>query len=132
MVPELVEGLCDYVNEKWEKSAVHLASYVLWRLNWIHPFTDGNGRTARAVSYAVLCVRLGYRLPGTTTIPELISTNKTPYYEALEAADASWKEDEANLRVLEALVSELLAAQLMTVHDAATGKGVAPTRPKLH
>src|SRR6266853_5258086 len=74
MVPEEVEHMCDYVNDNWEKSSpVHLAAYALWKLNWIHPFTDGNGRTARAISYLLLCLRLGYRLPGTNTIPEQIS-----------------------------------------------------------
>ena len=30
-------------NDNWDDSTpVHLASYVMWRLNWIHPFTDGN------------------------------------------------------------------------------------------
>lgn len=50
-VAELVEDMCDCVNEHWETaSAVHPAAYVMWRLNWIHPFADGNGRTSRAVS----------------------------------------------------------------------------------
>ena len=48
MVAELVEDMCDYVNENWEaKSAIHLAAYIMWRLNWIHPFADGNGRLSR-------------------------------------------------------------------------------------
>ena len=77
LVPELVEQMCDYVNENWgKKSPIHLCAYVLWRLNWIHPFVDGNGRTARAVSYLVLCVGMGYRLPGTKTIPELIAEDR--------------------------------------------------------
>lgn len=64
MVPEEIEHMCDYINDNWEKSLpIHLAAYALWKLNWIHPFTDGNGRTARAVSYLLLCLRLGYRLP---------------------------------------------------------------------
>jgi Fic family protein len=113
LVPELVEELCDYVNANWERPPVHLAAYILWRLNWIHPFTDGNGRTARAVSYLVLCVRLGYRLPGTRTIPEQIAGNKTPYYDALEAADAG------DLGPLEDLLSGHLATQLLDVHKAA-------------
>lgn len=112
-VPELVEDLCDYVNANWDKSPAHLAAYILWRMNWIHPFTDGNGRTARAVSYLVFCIRLGYRLPGTRTIPEQIAENKTPYYEALEAADAG------DLGPLEDLLMSLLAAQLLDVHKAA-------------
>lgn len=74
LVPEKIEEMCDYVNENWkDKSPLHLAAYVMWRLNWIHPFTDGNGRTARAASYLVLCTRLGYRLPGTNTIPDQIA-----------------------------------------------------------
>ena len=47
-VPKHIDEMCAYVNDHWTKSAVHLASYLMWRLNWIHPFTDGNGRTARA------------------------------------------------------------------------------------
>jgi Fic family protein len=30
LVPELVEDLCDYVNEKWAKATpIHLASYIM-------------------------------------------------------------------------------------------------------
>ena len=36
---------CDYINKNWhECSAFHLSAYEMWRLNWIHPFTDGNGQ----------------------------------------------------------------------------------------
>jgi Fic family protein len=59
LVDELVHEMCDYVNKNWnEKTAIHLSAYVLWRLNWIHPFTDGNGRTARAVYRALRASRL--------------------------------------------------------------------------
>ncbi len=61
VVPELMEHLCDYVNENWRlKSPSHLAAYVLWKINWIHPFVDGNGRTARVVSYIVMCAGLRF------------------------------------------------------------------------
>ena len=53
-VPEMVEDLCDYVNTNWQSSAIHLAAFVMWNLNWIPPFTDGKGRTSRAASYLVL------------------------------------------------------------------------------
>jgi Fic family protein len=119
LVPELVEQLCDYVNENWGRSAIHLASYVMWRLNWIHPFVDGNGRTTRAISFVVLCVRLGYPVPGSNTIPEQIAKNKTPYYEALEAADASCQEQGFDVSSVETLMGTLLANQLASViHDA--------------
>lgn len=118
LVPELVEDMCEEVNQKWltDASAIELGAYVLWRMNWIHPFVDGNGRTARAVSYLVLCVRLGYRLPGKRTIPEHIATNKKPYYAALESADGG------DLAPLTNYLSELLAQQLLEVYDIATGQ----------
>jgi hypothetical protein len=46
----------------------------MWRTNWVHPFDDGNGRTARAASYLVLCVKLGYRLPGKKSLIDLVTT----------------------------------------------------------
>jgi Fic family protein len=123
LVPELVEHLCDYLNDNWTKvSPLHLAAYALWRMNWIHPFVDGNGRTSRAVSYLVLSVRLGYVLPGTTTIPEQISKNKDPYYKALEAADTAQAAEKLDLAEMEKLLESLLAGQLVSVIDAARSK----------
>lgn len=116
-VPELIEDLCDYVNEKWaEKSPLHLAAYVMWKLNWIHPFTDGNGRTSRAAAYLVLCLRLGYLLPGRLTIPDQIASNKKPYYDALEAADSLWSTGVVDLTAMKNLLGGMLAAQLVAVH----------------
>jgi len=123
LVPELVEQLCDCLNENWTiVSPLHLAAYTLWRMNWIHPFVDGNGRTSRAVSYLVLSVRLGYVLPGTTTIPEQISKNKDPYYKALEAADSAQAAGKLDLAEMERFLESLLAAQLVSVIDAARSK----------
>ncbi len=69
-----------------------LAAYVLWRLNWIHPFVQGNGRTARALSYFLLCYKLGQWLPGQNIIPEQIRANPERYYELLNEADRTAKE----------------------------------------
>lgn len=120
-VPERIEELCDYINEKWdEKSPVHLASYVMWRLNWIHPFTDGNGRTSRAASYMILCVKLGYVIPGKNTIPDQIAADKTPYYRALEAADDAWEQGKIDLTAMKELLSAMLAKQLYEIHAQST------------
>jgi len=119
LVAELVEQFCDYVNENWNKSPIHLAAYTLWRINWIHPFVDGNGRTARAASYLVLCVRLGYRLPGINTIPEQISRQKDPYYKSLEAADAVTGHKEVDVSQMEKVLESLLANQLLSIYEAA-------------
>ena len=38
-VPTYIKEMCDLVNNMWNTSSpVHLASYVMWRINWIHPF----------------------------------------------------------------------------------------------
>jgi Fic family protein len=130
LVSELVEELCDYVNENWTRySPIHLAAYILWRLNWIHPFVDGNGRTTRIVSFIVLCIRVGYRLPGSNTIPDQIARHKKPYYEALERADAAYEENQRiDVSAMEGLVSTLLANQLANILKDA---GSDPTRSTL-
>jgi Fic family protein len=125
-VPQLVEELCDYVNDNWEAATpLHLAAYVMWRLNWIHPFADGNGRTARAVSYLVLCMKMSGRIPGSPTIPDLISENKKPYYDALEAADERWiSQQQIDLTRLEEVLGNLLAEQLVSALEEATGHSI--------
>jgi Fic family protein len=116
-----VDDLCDYVASEWESSyATHLAAYVLWRLNWIHPFEDGNGRTARAASYLALSIKLGHKLPGTLTIPEFIARDKTRYYRALEAADSAWKLGKLDLKETEEVLKSCLAAQLVDVVQRAS------------
>jgi len=121
-IAELVENLCDYVNDVGDKSPIHLAAYVMWRLNWIHPFAGGNGRTSRAASYLVLIANLGHQLPGTKTIPDLIVDNRKPYYQALDAADEGWAKGNQDVSTMEALLSSLLAKQLLSVYRAASGQ----------
>jgi Fic family protein len=129
MVPGMVEELCDYVNDNWaQQTPIHLASYVMWRLNWIHPFADGNGRTSRSASYLVLCIRTGYLLPGKKTIPEQIASEKDPYYKALEAADEAWSPGKLDLSKMEDLLGSLLANQLLGVLVDATGKKAGTIR----
>ena len=123
-VSEEVEALCAYVNDHWNnKSAVHLCAYVLWKLNWIHPFSDGNGRTARAVAYVVLSTKLDSLLPGSPTIPEQIAGDKEPYYKALEAADRALKqENKIDISRLETMLDGMLAKQLLNAAREASGQ----------
>jgi Fic family protein len=122
LVPELIEELCDYVNDNWgDKTAIHLASYVMWRLNWVHPFADGNGRTSRILSYVVLSIRAQSVFPGTPTIPEQIVDNRNPYFDALDAADAAWMDKKIDLSKMEELLSGMLARQLTDAYQKAGG-----------
>jgi len=125
-VQALVTQMCDYINNKWHAPPIHLASYVMWRMNWIHPFFGGNGRTARALSYLLLSVKLGFVIPGTKTIPELIVANRGPYFEALRKGDAAWQQGTTDVTGMEELMSSLLAKQLVAIHHQATGKNEPP------
>jgi Fic family protein len=123
LVPELVEEMCDYVNDHWDESTpLHLAAYLMWRLNWIRPFADGNGRTSRIISYVVLSIRAGAVLPGTPTIPDQIVDNRNPYFEALDAADSAYRDGKIDVSKMEALLAALLAKQLAGFYQAAGGK----------
>jgi Fic family protein len=119
-VPDHVADMCDYVNANWpDKNACHLSSYILWRLNWIHPFADGNGRTARVVSYVILNIKLRSLLPGSTTIPDIIAADKKPYYNELEKADRAWRLGQLDTSGMEKMIEGLLAQQLLSATQEA-------------
>lgn len=119
-VEALVQEMCDYVNNNLhEKSPFHLAAYIMWRLNWIHPFPDGNGRTSRTASYMVLSMHLGYELPGSPPIPHQIEQDRTRYIEALEAADAASTDEVIDVSAMEELLKAMLANQLLSVITSA-------------
>lgn len=102
-------------------------------VNWIHPFTDGNGRTSRALAYYVLCAKIGYRLSGHETVPEQIAADKRPYYAALEAADLSLAAGQLDLSALEALLDSHLATQLLSAYADAKNPGAGGAKDrKLH
>ena len=112
-VPELMDRYVSFIHENWDTmTAEGLAAYGLWRLNWIHPFIEGNGRTARAACYYLLCARHGGLLPGARTVPERIRGDRQPYYDALQEIDRSWAEGHLDVAPLEAYIARLLEAQL--------------------
>jgi Fic family protein len=82
------------VQENWDivTGPTDLAAFALWKLNWIHPFVEGNGRTARAACYYLLCLRYGDLLPGNKIVPERIRENREPYYAALRSADTAYND----------------------------------------
>ncbi|MFK4075904.1 Fic family protein [Ectopseudomonas khazarica] len=112
-VEALMDDFVNLVNRMWEQTdAVALAAYVLWRLNHIHPFINGNGRTARAASYFVLCVKSGGWLPGAPILPELIRLHRAEYVAALQQVDAAYAQGAEDLTPLHQLLSRLIADQL--------------------
>lgn len=112
-VPQLVDQFIATVHENWYLwSYTELAAYGLWRLNWIHPFIEGNGRTARAASYYLLCVKKGGLIGGRKIVPERIRENPKPYYAALQAADRAWEKGDLNFSEMEDYLASLVQEQL--------------------
>ena len=90
-VAPLMNQFVDTVNYNWESmGSVVAAALALWRINYIHPFTNGNGRTARAVCYFILCVRAGGLLAGSTNLIELLRSEpyRGRYVNGLREADS--------------------------------------------
>lgn len=112
-VPALMDDFVNEVNRHWERSsASQLAAHCLWRLNWIHPFINGNGRTARALCYYVVCVKAGGVLPGASILPELILRDREELVTHLRTGDEGDRDD------LTAFVERLLREQLAPFQDA--------------
>ncbi|MGE0719089.1 MAG: Fic family protein [Alphaproteobacteria bacterium] len=113
-VDDWMDRFISTVQENWYVwTPAELAAYGLWRLNWIHPFIEGNGRTARAACYFLLSVRAGSILPGRKTVPERIRETRKEYEAALTAADRAWDAGHLDFSVMEDYLAGLLEAQLM-------------------
>ncbi|WP_174286577.1 Fic family protein [Sphingomonas bacterium] len=113
-VGNLMDQFISVVHENWDviDHPTWLPAYALWRMNWIHPFIEGNGRTARAACYYLICMKAGGLLPGRKIVPERIRENREPYYAALRAADRHWEDGDFDVSELAAYLEGLLKAQL--------------------
>ena len=133
-VPALMSILIDDLNRRWQTfDPVYLAAYVLWRMNWIHPFINGNGRTARVTAYYIICLSFGGWLPGDMLLPDLLRRDRVEYVAALKAADASLPNGAVDISALHTLMQKLLEEQLgpyvATDQEAAEPGGETPDAP---
>lgn len=81
------------------------ASYVLWKINAIHPFNGGNGRVARAVAYLVMVSEVAPIFAGESFVTKL-KARKSEYLDGLHAAD------KGDLTTLEELVLQCFQAHI--------------------
>ena len=85
-VPILMLELVDWLrsNEASELSPILKAGIAHYQLVTIHPFLDGNGRTARALANLIL-YHLGYDIKKLFSLEEHYDMNPADYYEALQS-----------------------------------------------
>lgn len=112
-VASLLDDALFKLSATWDQQPIVAAAYGLWRMNWIHPWLEGNGRVARSVAYIALCVGGRSLLNfGTTSIPMWIETHRYDYQDGLVLADKTFKATGTpNLDKLEELVTLALNAQ---------------------
>lgn len=123
LVPGLMQHFFRQLSSLWASGdALDVAAYTLWGINWVHPFRNGNGRTARAFSYACLSLKIGAVLPGTTTVIDQIMANRAEYEKVLKIADDSYKVAPhiPDLAPMKDFLDNLLQVQIASI-PAATG-----------
>ena len=81
-IPELLDELVEYVNSTDDHPLI-VASAVHYQLVTIHPFEDGNGRTARLMSGYILDIN-GYGFNGIGSLEEYFAYDINEYYESLQ------------------------------------------------
>lgn len=100
---EFLRVLCERFNRKFDlaqrysETSMFLATaeFVLDFLA-IHPFTDGNGRTARLLS-TYLLERSGYHFARFYPLDQVIVESRQGYYRALFEAQSRWYTQEEDL-----------------------------------
>ena len=83
-IPEFVESLCDFFNNDNPRTFIHpiiRGIIVHFMLAFMHPFVDGNGRTARALFYWYM-LKEGYKLTEYMSISRVIAKSKSKYEKA--------------------------------------------------
>jgi Fic family protein len=85
-VPELMRQLAAWLVTASDRHAPPVVA-ALAHLEFvaIHPFYDGNGRTARAIARMIL-VRHGYALGGLVSLDAQLDLDRTAYFPAIRAA----------------------------------------------
>lgn len=81
-IPELLDELVNYVNTTDDHPLI-IAAIVHYQLVTIHPFEDGNGRTARLMSGYILDF-YGYGFNGMGSLEEYFAYDPVEYYESLQ------------------------------------------------
>ncbi len=109
-VPPMMVDLVSWLNAEQEIHPVVVAGTSQFQLVHIHPFVDGNGRTARLLS--TLCLyRAGYDFKRLFTISEYYDRDRAAYYRALQSV----RERDMDLTAWLEYFTEGLATQMREV-----------------
>lgn len=83
-VPHLMREFVEWINSIDELSPVLLSGITQFQCVHIHPFIDGNGRTARLLSTLIL-YKTGYDFKRLFCISEFYDKDRPSYYRAIQS-----------------------------------------------
>lgn len=89
-IPNFVEDLCRFFNEQDAPQFIHpiiRGIIIHFMVAYVHPFADGNGRTARALFYWYM-LKQGYWLTEYLSISRVIAKSKKSYEKAFLYTEA--------------------------------------------
>ena len=81
-IPDLIDELVEYVNTTDDHPLI-IAAIVHYQLVTIHPFEDGNGRTARLLSGYIMDLN-GYGFNGIGSLEEYFAYDIDEYYDSIQ------------------------------------------------
>ncbi len=106
-IPQFIDELCEFFNGSKSKIFIHpiiRGIIIHFMIAYVHPFADGNGRTARAIFYWYM-LKQGYWLTEYLSISRIIASSKKSYEKAFLCTEADRNDIgyfvNYNLRVLE-------------------------------
>lgn len=112
-IPSFIEELCSFFNGNESERFIHpivKAIIIHFMVAYVHPFVDGNGRTARALFYWYM-LKNGYWLTEYLSISRIIYKSKASYEKAYLYAEMDNNDMSYfiayNLRVLDLAFKEL-------------------------
>ncbi len=83
-VPHLMREFTEWINNAEDLSPILVAGITQFQFVHIHPFIDGNGRTARLLSTLIL-YKTGYDFKRLFTISEYYDKDRPSYYQAIQS-----------------------------------------------
>lgn len=111
-VPYLMREFVEWLNIPKDISAILVAGIAQFQFVHIHPFIDGNGRTARLLCTLVL-YKSGYDFKRLFSLSEYYDKNRRGYYDALQSV----RKNEMDMTTWLEYFTDGLRTQLLEVKD---------------
>ena len=89
-VPELMKALIDFINDDDNINDLIKATIIHFYIAYVHPYFDGNGRTARLVHLWFL-IQKGYQSALFIPFSSQIEKSRKTYYDAFTAVEENKK-----------------------------------------